>query len=303
MKAEANAERLTYAALAESKILRDYERAFHDATGLSLTLVPPDAPTERCVNDDNPLCALLLHHPRGCAACLKIQAAAQRRLASQTSPVQLRCFAGLTEVAVPVIIGGRRVATLLGGQVFQRPPTREDFARVRRQLIEWESPVDLHRIEQAYFHTRVIGKKEFRAMVQLLALFAQHLAEFANHSVLLPHEEEPAKVARAKEFIQGHASEPIRMRETAQHVQVSAFYFCKMFKKATGITFTEYLTRVRVERVKHLLLNPAVRVSEAAFGAGFQSIPHFNRVFHQYTGLSPSAYRARCATFSMGEGV
>ena len=56
----------------------------------------------------------------------------------------------------------------------------------------------------------------------------------------------------------------------AQVVNMSAFYFCKSFKKATGMTFTEYLARVRVEKVKNLLLNPNLRVSEIAFEVGFQ---------------------------------
>jgi AraC-like DNA-binding protein len=66
-----------------------------------------------------------------------------------------------------------------------------------------------------------------------------------------------------------------------------------MFKKSTGMTFTDYLARVRVERVKALLLNPHKRVSEAAFEAGVQSLSQFNRVFRRLEGCAPSAHRAR----------
>jgi AraC-like DNA-binding protein len=64
-----------------------------------------------------------------------------------------------------------------------------------------------------------------------------------------------------------------------------------MFKQATGLTFTDYLARVRVEKVKNLLLNPHKRISEAAFEAGFQSLSQFNRVFKKIEGLSPSDFR------------
>ena len=74
---------------------------------------------------------------------------------------------------------------------------------------------------------------------------------------------------------------------------MSAFYFCKMFKKATGLTFTDYLARVRVEKVKNLLLNPHKRISEAAFEAGFQSLSQFNRVFRRIAGEAPTVYRER----------
>ncbi len=74
-------------------------------------------------------------------------------------------------------------------------------------------------------------------------------------------------------------------------VNTSTFYFCKMFKKATGITFTDYLSRVRIEKAKNLLLNPNMRISEIAYAVGFQSLTHFNRMFHKLAGRSPTEYR------------
>ena len=52
-----------------------------------------------------------------------------------------------------------------------------------------------------------------------------------------------------------------------------------------------HISRLRVERVKELLLNPHKRVSEAAFEAGFQSLSQFNRVFRRVAGEAPSTYR------------
>ena len=57
------------------------------------------------------------------------------------------------------------------------------------------------------------------------------------------------------------------------------------------MTLTEYRTQRRLELAKRVLLQPDRRVSEVAFEAGFESIPHFNRVFHRYVGCSPSEYR------------
>ena len=74
---------------------------------------------------------------------------------------------------------------------------------------------------------------------------------------------------------------------------MSAFYFCKVFKSATGLTFTHYVARSRIERTKQMLLNPHTRISEAAYEAGFQSLSQFNRVFRRFAGESPTSYRAR----------
>ena len=98
-------------------------------------------------------------------------------------------------------------------------------------------------------------------------------------------------VRRARAYIVGHQADPIDLDGVAKAMHVSTFYFCKMFKKATGLTFTEYLGRVRIERAKTQLLNPNRRVSEIAYDVGFQSLTHFNRVFRQIVGQSPSKFR------------
>ena len=77
----------------------------------------------------------------------------------------------------------------------------------------------------------------------------------------------------------------------AAAVHTSIFYFCKLFKKVTGINFTEHVSRVRTEKAKNLLLNPNLRISEIAYEVGFQSLTHFNRVFKNIVGESPTDYR------------
>jgi AraC-like DNA-binding protein len=66
-----------------------------------------------------------------------------------------------------------------------------------------------------------------------------------------------------------------------------------MFKKATGLNFTDYVSRVRVEKAKNLLLNRNLRISEIAYEIGFQSLTHFNRVFKRIMGESPTEYRGQ----------
>jgi AraC-like DNA-binding protein len=129
--------------------------------------------------------------------------------------------------------------------------------------------------------------------VKLLAIFAQHLSMLSNQVVVQQENSEPPVITRAKEYIQEHQTEELSLGQVAKAVNTSTFYFCKMFKKVTGINFTDYLSRVRIEKSKNLLLNPNLRVSEIAFEVGFQSLTHFNRVFKKILGQSPTEYRAQ----------
>lgn len=78
-------------------------------------------------------------------------------------------------------------------------------------------------------------------------------------------------------------------------MNTSTFYFCKIFRKVTGLNFTDYLSRLRIEKAKNLLLNPNLRISEIAYEVGFQSLTHFNRVFKKIVGQSPTSYRSQLA--------
>src|SRR5438128_9563093 len=94
---------------------------------------------------------------------------------------------------------------------------------------------------------------------------------------------------RARQFSEKHQAEPLSLGRVARVANISRHY--KMFKKATGISFIDYLSRVRVEKSKTLLVNPNSRISEAAFASGFQSMTNFNRAFRRIVGRSPTQFR------------
>ena len=279
-------------------VVQFYETAFRKATGVSLKLVPPAEPKRRLTfgESENPFCALLTRTPAGCQACLETQERVQRGVGRKLAPQQINCVAGLTDVAVPVVIGGQHVATLMSGQVFRREPTERDFLMVVRMLKGglndgWEK-----KARKAYFETPVVTSDRFQAIVQLLSVFAQYLADYASRQALARSDHEPSAVASAKQFVQSHVEETITLAEVVRHVHVSRFYFCKLFKKATGMTLTEYVARVRVEKAKTLLVDPSLRISEVVYAAGFGSIPRFNSLFKRYVGMPPTDYRATLRT-------
>jgi AraC-like DNA-binding protein/ligand-binding sensor protein len=277
--------------LSQSKIYRDYERAFSQATGLPLTLRPVELWrfAHHGKKEQSPFCSLMANQSRSCAACLQVQ----HKLTESPgdNPRTVACFAGLCDTAVPVRLGSEIVGFLQTGQVLLKPPSRQQFARTAKQLLDWGLKADLKELEQAYFHTRVLTPKQYDAMLRLLATFAQHLSLISNQLLVQQVNAEPPIITQAKQFIQEHQGDEIKLGTVAKVVNTSTFYFCKMFKKATGLHFTQYLARVRIEKAKNLLLNPNLRVSEIAYEVGFQSLTHFNRVFKKVTGQSPSAYR------------
>jgi AraC-like DNA-binding protein/ligand-binding sensor protein len=277
--------------IASSDIYKDYERAFSEATQLPMALRPVQVWRFALEGKkyQNPFCAMLAKSNRTCAACLETQKKMDDIPGSGARSVT--CFAGLCDSAVPVQVGETVIGFLQTGQVALRKPTTAQFGKIAKQLVEWGVTVDLQKLEDAYYHSRCLTPQQYAAMLKLLETFAKHLSLVANQIVVQEEEAESPLVRRARAYILANQADPIDLAKVARAMHVSTFYFCKLFKKATGLTFTEYLSRVRVEKAKHLLLNPHLRISEIAYDVGFQSLTHFNRVFRQVVGQSPSEYR------------
>lgn len=279
--------------LRKTEIYRDYEEAFRTTTGLPINLRPIEAFNLPHHGDPNesPFCALMAKTNQSCSACLLLQRKVEEE--ARLEPKTLKCFAGLCDSAVPIRVGENLVAFLQTGQILLHRPSSEQFEKTTRQLLKWGTEIDLKRLEEAYYQTRVVTKQQYESILRLLTIFAQHLATLSNQLVVKESNAESPTIAKAKVYIADRHADDLSLDEVAKSVNMSAFYFCKMFRKATGITFTDYLARVRVERVKNLLLNPHKRISEAAFEAGFQSLSQFNRVFRKIAGEAPTAYRDR----------
>ncbi|HTL17900.1 MAG TPA: helix-turn-helix domain-containing protein [Patescibacteria group bacterium] len=278
-------------ALTSSKVYQEYERAFTEATGLPVALRPVETwqlPLHG-KRHEGAWCALMAGKSRSCANCLQMQdeLAQKAHHGSHT----ITCGAGLCESMVPVLLGERLVGYLQTGQVFPKPPTEPQFERTVKLMKERGVDATREEMRQAYFSTQSMPARQHESAVKLLTIFAQHLAILSNQILVRQENAEPPVITKAKKFIEEHQTEDISLSDVAKAVNTSSFYFCKMFRKITGINFTDYLARLRIERAKNLLLNPNLRVSEIAYEVGFQSLTHFNRVFKRILGQSPTDYR------------
>jgi AraC-like DNA-binding protein len=294
--ANASSDRLhqdLVAQLQRSALFRDYQKSFEITTGLPLTIrgVGSFQPPWHGARRTNAFCAMMASRNKTCSACLQMQ---QRMEAEARDGARsFECFAGLSDSAVPVRVGDQVVAFLQTGQVMLRPPSKARFRQTLRQVAGWGEKIDEAQLRKTYFATRVLPRRHYDSILLLLSIFAQHLSSLSNQLMMQQAAEENPVVTRARQFIAEHHGEEISLGQLAQAVHMSRFYFCKVFKEGTGLTFVEYLARARVETVKKLLLNPHKRMSESAYEAGFQSLSQFNRIFRRFVGESPTGYRRR----------
>ena len=282
-------------ALRRSKLFRSYEQVFSEATGLPLALRPVDywQLEHQGKKNENPFCALLAERPATLAVCLQ----AHEEMIRHTGdlPHTVTCPFGLTETAVPIKLGQRTIGYLRIGQVLRHTPARSDTTKVSRELAR-NGVRFTGEIRKAWKKNPFIPPEKYNAIVRLLTFFADQLSALSNQLVTEKSNAEPPLVLKAREYIDKHKTEELSLANVAKAAGASVFHFCKVFHKTTGLKFTDYVARVRLEDARTRLLNPNVRISEIAYDVGFQSLTQFNRTFKRVFGQSPSEFRARLSS-------
>lgn len=94
-----------------------------------------------------------------------------------------------------------------------------------------------------------------------------------------------------KKFVRENFNKDIDMAIAANMVSMSYTYFSKLFKDETGMNYTDYLIKTRMEKALELLNNPVYRIHDIAVSVGYGNPKHFTRAFKNYFGISPSEYR------------
>lgn len=100
-------------------------------------------------------------------------------------------------------------------------------------------------------------------------------------------------INKARSYIQENIHRDISQEGVANQLYICPAYLSRLFKKQTGETFTQYVTRVKMERAVELLKDPRYKTYQVSEMLGYKTPRYFSRLFRMQTGLNPSEYRSR----------
>lgn len=134
---------------------------------------------------------------------------------------------------------------------------------------------------------------ELLAGARFLQFLSQLRAGMKRASQLDRYTEERRRsgISRAIDFMETHYMESVSLGDIAASANFTPIYFHGLFRRAIGKTPFEYLSDVRMEEAKRILITEPVSIGEVAERCGFCSQSYFNTVFHRMFGITPGAYR------------
>ncbi|MBF7025536.1 AraC family transcriptional regulator [Staphylococcus kloosii] len=98
-------------------------------------------------------------------------------------------------------------------------------------------------------------------------------------------------IYKAQEFMNSNYSSSIAIKDIANHVNLSDFHFCRLFKRVLGYTPKQYLREIRINKSKTLLQTTKKSISEISSNCGFNSETYFVTNFKKYTNMTPTEFR------------
>ena len=114
----------------------------------------------------------------------------------------------------------------------------------------------------------------------------------ACRTVMTRKEEQSSSIIdRAKDYIAGHYSKDISLDDVSREVDISPYYFSKVFKEATGENFIEYLTNVRISKAKEMLQAGDSSMKEICSAVGYSDPNYFSRTFKKNVGVTPTEFK------------
>lgn len=127
----------------------------------------------------------------------------------------------------------------------------------------------------------------------LASSLAVHLVRaYSSEEPVSPHGGLPAfKMHRVLTAMQSRIDQELDLSRLAREVQLSDSHFSRSFKKSTGLSPSQYLTRLRIDRARRLLRETEMPIVEVGLEVGYASPSHFAQVFRKEVGVLPSDYR------------
>lgn len=160
---------------------------------------------------------------------------------------------------------------------------------LRAETIGLEAGGNTYHFESRHdYLTTVVNFNNFE---ELRSWFLTKLREAARYVCENKEKSSVSLVEQAKTYIDTHYFKDISLDEVSREVNISPYYFSKLFKEETGGNFIDYVTMVRMEKAKELLRSTDKSMKEICCEVGYSDPNYFSRSFKKNIGVTPTEYK------------
>jgi len=123
-------------------------------------------------------------------------------------------------------------------------------------------------------------------LLLLLRYDRRHMLSYTDNQLI-------GRMQPAIDYIEAHLSEKLTVEALSRHLSISYTHFIKLFKKAVGMSFTDFVNYKRIKKAEQQLLTSDISISEIAESVGMSNLGHFYDLFRRYNDCSPKQFKDR----------
>lgn len=168
--------------------------------------------------------------------------------------------------------------------------TPEDFPHIHERLCTLLLEIKEEYLGAATTFSEVMI---YSKLLELITLIGRN---YANHtedtSGIIGHQKEyMERILHICDYIEAHCSDDLTLDNVADMCGFSKFYFSRLFKQFTNVSFYKYVNQKRIAKAAELLIEPKRPITDVALSCGFSSLSSFNRMFKIVKGCTPTEFR------------
>ena len=271
--------------------IREIARVYAGATQLETKIIDGSGRCTYCAHNDDPVDEVCRCVPR--QSCIDTHLFGARQALAYGGSYVFFCPIGLVHFVSPVIRQGKMLSAVVSGHILMTEP---DVYLIRHIL----KYVKDEKVIKDFVQTiRVIDPAQVRDLAELLKHLVKGLSDDTDYlEAALPkgdlsQAQYQHSIHKVVHYIKSNYMERLLLEEAAALVHISPQYLSRIFKEETGYTFSQYVTRIRIEKSKALLIQEDLSQKDIALMTGFADQSHFSRSFKKVTGLSPTTFQTR----------
>lgn len=159
------------------------------------------------------------------------------------------------------------------------------------ELLNYRCHISTDNLEELRFS--LLLTRHMPSLEQIVRFISEQVAEALESTSDTVYHNTPEVLRPVLQYIQEHYTEALTLEGVAKMFHLNASYLSRIFRKSTGLNYMSYVTNLRIEKAKRLLLDTDLVISEIALCCGFLNEPTFYTTFKRSTGRSPGEFRKR----------
>ncbi|MDF2590539.1 MAG: transcriptional regulator, AraC family [Clostridia bacterium] len=262
-------------------ILTDY----HEITGLRIGIYDINSneiqafPSKHC-----DFCKLIRTHSQGDLLCRSCDSEAYKKAKSANGIYLYSCHAGLVEAVAPIRENNMIIGYIMIGQMLYDSPLEEQWEKTLSCCKNLN--VDLPKLKEAFTKLPRLSPAKIQATTRIM----QVCSSYIWLDKLIKIQREPLTY-QIESYISSHLEEPMTLESIAHDLGIGRTLLCQTVRANFNLSVTEMIRCKRLEKAKCLLDETDNSIAAIAYAVGIPDYNYFSRIFKQYIGVTPRAYR------------